>query len=1515
MNKKYVSKVLSFGLALSLIGSMFPTQVLYAAQINAGRGKDGQDGSVQENAEHTAQEENEEAGTESIEINTVEDFLAFAENCYIDSWSANKRVVLNADLNFSGTPLPMIPVFAGVFDGKGHVIFGFHYAESGYIAGLFRYIQKGGVVENLELRGDFSGTDEKECIGSLCGVNYGTIKNCSFQGNVSGRDTVGGLAGINESIGIISDCTVSGRVTGYYDTGGIVGKNHGSVSFCTNQAGINDNSAWVEEDDDMGVGIFHSIHVSESETELYSGVDTGGIAGYSDGIITRCSNYGIVGYEHTGYNVGGIAGRQAGVISLCTNNGSVYGRKDVGGIVGQMEPYIEVDEAESLRNAVNKLHDLIDDTIDDMQDGKNVLKADFDSLGTYGDAALQSGDALAGQMTDFVDGNIAGAQAVVGRMEHITKQMPDILNQVSNAGNGFSRLNDVMKKLIEDLDILGKVDDGTYDETAYKRVTLLSTVGGKLRCDKNDPEENETVTVTAVPDDGYGLKDTIRIADANGKTVSFTDGGDGKYTFVMPKRNVKVSAEFVYTGDAGTAEQGEGNARTVETGTGQEPVRFALPVNDVSVGLIRKDEAACGQTKIQGMSGNGQNAVQRPEYGNPSERRNPTERSNPAERSSLTEESSPTEKSNPEKENDPTKENDPAEENDLTEGNGPSESQPSDGVDPAEKETLPADGTPEKEGESGEEDPADTKEPSGGEGSSEGDESMTLPEEESPSVNDGLPEETAGDEIVDGETKPEESGEGTVTPSFEKQQVILSSNLSGDASFSVAPTGIVTLSVTPDPSYALKGNPEVTDADGNKLLLSKKQSGAYVYEFDLNGAALPCRVNITFQKQNKSDSLDTARKDLEEAVKNLQAASDNANDTVNRIKGIMTHTDGSVKEWGQLTKEEQNQVIEEIMNLAEYLGDMSQAASAILSSLGAIANILAPYASDAAKAVKEDINKATGYVQNILDSLKSASNGVKGIVNDLNVQPDIRFSKLGEDFDGTREELHKQLLGISDSLKNLNGHASDYSDRINADLRAVNDQLNIVFNLLADHMVDYSDLSIEELYEEISDEEIDTITTGRTDTSTNKGIVKGDINVGGIAGSMSVDEEDPEDSAAGSVEYQIGRRFITKCVIRDSVNDGYVTAKKNGAGGIVGYMKHGMVLGCEGYGSVESTEGDYVGGICGESLTAIKRCYALCRVSGGKNVGGIAGYADTLKDCYTIVDGAASVGKIGAIAGQVASYDNTFEEGEEEPKVCRNYYVGDVLRGIDNISYVDVAEPIAYEELLTVENLPVAFWHLKVIYRIEDEELGTEEVKFGESLVGLQYPEIPEKEGYYGVWPDHSGKTMAGNLVINAEYKENVTVVESNEKLIVSGEGYHERPYALVEQIFTEDTVLNVGLGDKTPPDKADGKEYTIYDVSLENGGIGPEDLFAVRIFNPYEDADVWGYLDGNWTLLESKERGQYLQVCMKGDEESFCVIERTPYRWAVIGMGAGAAAVLLLIFLAVLKLRSGRRPGNGRER
>lgn len=59
---------------------------------------------------------------------------------------------------------------------------------------------------------------------------------------------------------------------------------------------------------------------------------SGGITGFSTGVLQSCKNTGPVGYEHVGYNVGGIAGRQSGYLNGCTNQGVILGRKDVGGL-------------------------------------------------------------------------------------------------------------------------------------------------------------------------------------------------------------------------------------------------------------------------------------------------------------------------------------------------------------------------------------------------------------------------------------------------------------------------------------------------------------------------------------------------------------------------------------------------------------------------------------------------------------------------------------------------------------------------------------------------------------------------------------------------------------------------------------------------------------------------------------------------------------------------------------------------------------------------------------------------------------------------------------------------------------------------------------------------------------------------------------------------------------------------------------------------------------------------------
>ena len=719
------------------------------------------------------------------------------------------------------------------------------------------------------------------------------------------------------------------------------------------------------------------------------------------------------------------------------------------------------------------------------------------------------------------------------------------------------------------------------------------------------------------------------------------------------------------------------------------------------------------------------------------------------------------------------------------------------------------------------------------------------------------------------------SKDAEITALFEPVNIILKSNLSGDATCSGNAEGKVTISVVPDAAYSVKSI-AVTDANGKNLSVSKKQSGSYLYEIDITKMSkAPCIVDILFEKQNKKQAVDTSKSNIDNSIKELSKASENAQKSIDKIRNIVTKSDGSYKSWDELTEQERDDIIVEILNLADVLQDMSDATSNIMRDLSTIYNILSPYASDAAEATKNDVKNASEHIQNVLDSLKAANNGVRGIVNYVNGQPDIKFAKLGDEFDITKESFHNQLKGLSESIKKLSDTVGNHSDIINEDLRQINDQLNVVFNLLADRMVDVEHLSIEELYEEVDDEDIDSITTGRADTCTNRGVVKGDINVGGIAGSMSIDDEDPEDSAAGQIEYEIGRRFITKCLVSDSVNEGYVTAKKDGAGGICGYMNHGIIVDSEGYGSVESTEGDYVGGICGESLTIIKRCYSLCSVSGNQNVGGIAGFADTLKNCYSMSDVKAENGRSGAIAGQIASYEDFDTSASDEAKVTGNYYVGDDIYGIDNISYIGVAEPVSYNDLLTTEKLPIPFWHLKVIYKADDMFLGSEEVSYGTKLDSLNYPQIPAKEGFYGVWPDMSDHKMRGTIVIEPEYKYNVTVVQSNNgQNDLDEEGLSDKPYALVEDIFTEDTILNVNISSLTPPEAAKGKKYIMYDVKLENSDIEDTDTFVLRLLNPYKDATVYGYIDGTWTQVDSKVRGRYLQTQMQGTDETFCIVE-----------------------------------------
>ena len=96
----------------------------------------------------------------------------------------------------------------------------------------------------------------------------------------------------------------------------------------------------------------------------------------------------------------------------------------------------------------------------------------------------------------------------------------------------------------------------------------------------------------------------------------------------------------------------------------------------------------------------------------------------------------------------------------------------------------------------------------------------------------------------------------------------------------------------------------------------------------------------------------------------------------------------------------------------------------------------------------------------------------------------------------------------------------------------------------------------------------------------------------------------------------------------------------------------GTVINCANYGNMKSNSGEYVGGICGSSLSYIVSSSSKGILDGMSYVGGIAGDGTNIRDCRTLVDIKDADSRYGAIAGHVS------DDGE----VRGNFFVSVHLR-------------------------------------------------------------------------------------------------------------------------------------------------------------------------------------------------------------------------------------------------------------
>ena len=409
--KRTLEKLLSVCICLCMLGAMVPAQA-FAEEADTTQTETVQD----------------TAPKDTVYLSSADDLIQLAKDCRLDSWSQSRTVVLEADIDLSGTEFEGIPSFGGTWEGQNHAITGLSLSQDGSVQGLFRYVQQGALVRDMTVKGRIKPGGTRASVGGIAGSNAGTIENCAFDGVVSGTSQIGGIAGVNTVKGSINGCTVSGTVYGSHFVGGIVGQNDGVAANCTNTASV--NTTVSQNEVKLNDLTLDDVLKTEKANDV---TDAGGIAGNNAGVLRACINRGTIGYSHIGYNVGGIAGSQTGYMEGCVNYGTVNARKEGGGIVGQMEPssmlqYNE-DTLQKLQGELDTLSALMNKATSDASASSSELTSQLSDLTGRVDSAREAVDTL---IDKAVNGFSIGTQTItITDLTKLTGQ-----GNISGSGNG-----------------------------------------------------------------------------------------------------------------------------------------------------------------------------------------------------------------------------------------------------------------------------------------------------------------------------------------------------------------------------------------------------------------------------------------------------------------------------------------------------------------------------------------------------------------------------------------------------------------------------------------------------------------------------------------------------------------------------------------------------------------------------------------------------------------------------------------------------------------------------------------------------------------------------------------------------------------------------------------------------------------------------------------------------------------------------------------------------------------------
>ncbi len=611
---------------------------------------------------------------------------------------------------------------------------------------------------------------------------------------------------------------------------------------------------------------------------------------------------------------------------------------------------------------------------------------------------------------------------------------------------------------------------------------------------------------------------------------------------------------------------------------------------------------------------------------------------------------------------------------------------------------------------------------------------------------------------------------------------------------------------------------------------------------------------------------------------------------------------------GNLTVPEQLALIEEMGNQLKKAGVASQNMkdlqsqmksglndnAAALAEVNAINNILQNSVDD----ITSDNDDYIANIRRYSDDLERHDAILRQDIDELNniltegIQFDhIELRKIEDTskdiFDFANTDLHDLYGDIYDNTSAINQELADLivdSQIDSKEINALTAQIINNFDRITDIMYD---LSQKPEYETVNlfDFTEGADLKGTIIFSKNNGIINGDHNIGGIAGMVDMEPaNDTEEQFKLEDNKWQDTNIVQRAIIYKSQNNGTIKAKDNYAGGITGKSMTGYVYDSSNKGNVEGK--DYLGGISGYTEGDILNCDVLCDVTGDNHVGGIGGYTNNLTNNRAMVRVFADGENIGAISG----------EAKDDSDITDNIFVKELVGGIDNTSYEGKAYPIAYEDFIKLENLPVYFDNIYVKFYDGKNLIKSVKVKFNGSIKESDIPPVEYNENTYSEWEEFNRNNISSSKDVYLLHKPWITTISSNEKV----------PMFLAAGKFSPNAKITVEEFDynfrKEDYEAAKGYKYTITDnMKGEKGSYQIRVKLAageqVKLLKNKKIENMQYTMDGTYAVFENTNSAELLIVTPNYVEYlAFAII------------GGILLLIILVFFIRFLKRRTRKR-------